>query len=353
MTSRRTVRFSAHSNHPELPLEFVPPLPSGADLAAVDLFAGIGGLSIGFKELGFAVTGVDHEPVAKVMFESAELGTAETWDLGKEMFVKSVPLVLGGPPCTPWSAVNLQRRRERHDDHVLLERFFANTLEIGPEIVVMENVPALGSDSSYADGVNRLRREGYHVVSRILKYHDFGAATRRRRLFTVGIRSSRVGGRVFFKRLETRVARARTVRQEIGWLRNQGRDSVPDHDWSELRSIGNYSHLYKSGKFGWTKLAYDEAAPSFGSVAKTYILHPEAGEGGFPERVLSVREVLAITGFDLKVAFPVGTPRAKRYRMAANAVSPHVSRAVASVVREFLVGTETDPPVGSTVAVGP
>lgn len=324
----------------ELSIQQIPPVAPEAALTAVDLFAGIGGLSAGFREQGFEMTGVDHEPVAKTVYEAAGFGTAVTRDLARDLYVEQVPVVLGGPPCRPWSAVNLQRRGERHHEHVLLERFFTNVLEIGPVIVLMENVPALGSDPTYVDGTDRLRREGYDVARAIIRYHQYGAATKRKRLFTVGIRGSRVGAAAFFKRLENHQRAERRVRQEIAWLRDKPASAVIDHDWSELQSIGNYRELYESGKFGWKKLAYDEPAPSFGSVAKTYILHPEAGEGDFPERVLSVREVMAIMGFDLSVAFPPKTSRAKRYQMVANAVSPHVSRAVAAVVREFLVGSD-------------
>lgn len=341
-SDRSDRKSSTTSYQPELPIQQIPALALDSTLAAIDLFAGIGGLSAGFREQGFAMTGVDHEPLAKTVYEAAGFGTVVTHDLGSEPYVLDAPVVLGGPPCRPWSAVNLQRRREMHHEHALLERFFTNVLEIHPLIVVMENVPALGSDSAYVDGTNRLRQAGYDVARAIVRYHEYGAATKRKRLFTVGIRGSRVQASYFFTRLQRYQRPARSVREEIEWLRDQPAGAVVDHDWSVLQSIAKYRQLYATGKYGWRKLAYDEPAPSFGSVAKTYILHPEAGEGTFPERVLSVREVMAIMGFDLSVRFPPETSRSKRYQMVANAVSPHVSRAIAAVVREFLTGSAPD-----------
>lgn len=337
-----TTPFPANCSAPSPTVQAEPTL-TPKPLAALDLFAGIGGLSAGFRDQGFSMLGIDHEPVAKLVYESAGYGKAETIDLSKELVIRAVPLVLGGPPCRPWSAVNLQRRRANHGDHGLLAQFFTNVVEIRPTIMLMENVPALGSDRAYLDGLEWLRANGYDVGRGIIRYDQLGAATRRKRLFTIAVLGTRVGARTFFKLLRERQRPAKTVGQAIQWLRNMGRGEVTDHDWSRLRTIGNYRHLYESGKYGWAKLSYGEAAPSFGSVAKTYILHPEAGIGSFPERVVSVREVMAIMGFDVSVAFPAKTPRAKRYQMVANAVSPDVSREVAVVVRYLLTGHPCPP----------
>lgn len=313
-----------------------PPSPPET-LSVLDLFAGIGGLSIGFSDCGFQVTGVDNEQLSADVFEVNHIGEHLLRDLRTDEVIRDVPVVTGGPPCRPWSAVNLQRRGAEHEDHVLLHRFFEHIEAIRPRIFLMENVPPLRNDPLYLRRCRDLEFAGYSIGARLIRYSDLGAATSRRRLFTVGLRHSVHHTETdFFARLERKRRIPADVEAAIGWLRNRERGAVSDHVWSRVRTISKYADRYESGQFGWRKLVWKEPAPSFGSVAKTYILHPDAGSDGFPERVLSVREVLSIMGFERDFRFPDGASLSRRYRMAANAVSPSVARAAAEVVREML-----------------
>lgn len=327
------------------------PQGDASGLRGLDLFAGIGGLSAGFARAGFAMIGADREAVATEVYTRSGFGVGRTLQLDSDACIIDVPVVIGGPPCRPWSAVNMQKRGRAHDDHTLLDVFVEHVRRIRPEVFVMENVPALGSDEIYTSGMDSLRflaGSRYDIQRKIIHYDQFGATTRRRRLFTVGVKRSAAGASRLFELMDQYQSPARTVGDAIMWLRDLDRGAVPDHDWSELRSIHKYGERYASGKFGWARLRYDEPAPSFGSVAKTYILHPEAGVGTYPVRVVSVREVLSIMGFGPEEAvFPAGTSRAKRYQMAANSVSPVVSRAVAQAVRSLLTG-EVPAEVGTT-----
>jgi site-specific DNA-cytosine methylase len=294
----------------------------------------MGGLSIGFKAAGFEVHGYEHNRHALATYR-ANVGPADDLDLATATPALAADCVVGGPPCRPWSPMNLQRRRQSHDDYELVRAFDRIVLEIKPAVFVMENVPSLRSDKNYLSLVENLT-QAYDVSDRIVRYSDWGAASRRRRLFVIGIkRSTGVGVAQLASLLDGRRREAQTVRSAISRFGSGAGGVDADHDWPRFRTIAKYESKYDSNQYGWYRLKWDEAAPSFGNVSKTYTLHPGDGNGSQP-RVVSPREVMAILGFPDTYAFPVTVPRSAKYRMVADAVSPTFGRALADSIREVL-----------------
>jgi len=305
-------------------------------MRALDLFCGAGGLSLGFRNEGFSVTGADINQYSAEIFSINDIGEFLEIDLARDSVAGAFDVVMGGPPCRPWSSINVQRRGSRHPDYRLLERFFDHVIELRPRAFLMENVPPMGSDKSFLSLIEMVKREGYSVASQSLKYLDFGAATKRRRLFTAGFRDFGLDAKDFFTRLDRLKELPSTVGQAIRKYEGCAEGEIPDHEWPQLNTISRYQDYYESGKYGWSKLEYNGPAPSFGNVMKTYILHPRAGEGEFPLRVLSVRETLGIMGFPPEFQFPAGMGLGMRYQMVANAVSPIAAQKMARVIREML-----------------
>jgi DNA (cytosine-5)-methyltransferase 1 len=312
-----------------------------AMLRVLDLFAGTGGLATGFRSAGFCVAGVDIEPATRQIFEMNNLGEAITADLMKENVSRSfegTPVVVGGPPCRPWSSLNITRRGSNHPDSKLLDVFFQYVFEVQPEFFLMENVPLLRNDERYRCGIEDVSKNGYSVDCRVIRYSDFGAPIARRRLFTFGARHSSHGAIEFFLRLEASRTMPQTVGEAIAWLRQVPRGHYPDHIWPQLNTISNYEKYYINGKYGWYRLGYESPSPSFGNIMKTYILHPEAGQNGFPLRVISVREAMCIMGFDREFRLPENLAMSKKYQMVADAVSPVVAKVCARIIAEMLDG---------------
>lgn len=314
------------------------PLCTDGTPAVLDLFSGMGGMAVGFVESGFQVTGVDQEQWCEAVFAENSIGKLLVANLGTTDVFEDVPVVTGGPPCRPWSIINQQLRGEQHPDQPLLDRFFEHVAAIRPELFLMENVPALQSDPIYQGWWRRMEQLGYSLGCDIFCYANYGAATRRQRLFTFGVRGSRTGALEFLQRMQELRRPARTVGDAIGQLRDVPYAGARDHVWPDLTTISSYAERYATGRYGWRRLTFSESAPSFGNVTKTYILHPDSDPSVPGARVLSVRELLLIMGFGPDFIFPERMPLAAKYQMLADAISPVFSRCCARVVFELLWG---------------
>lgn len=310
-----------------------------AEPLVVDLFAGMGGLSLGFKKFGFRVRGFDAERHAVASY-AANVGPARLMNLREELPDEQPAVLVGGPPCRPWSPINLQRRRTSHDDYDLVDRFRQAVLVMQPCAFVLENVPFLRKDAQYQSLVESLS-DRYDVTEDVYSYGDWGAATRRRRLFAIGIEKGHVHGQPTVQEgLTRRRVPPQSVAQATHGLSLDRADPDLDHDWPQFRTIEKYAHKYATGKYGWYRLDEDQPAPSFGNVMKTYTLRK--GRGGSADRAVSPREAIAILGFPSSYRFPAGVPRTAKYRMAADAVSPVFGEVVAEVIAEALGRTAGD-----------
>ncbi len=304
----------------------------------LDLFCGGGGLALGFRRAGFQVHGVDHNQWAVLTFKHNHIGTCEIQDLRTYTVRGNYDVIVGGPPCRPWSSVNLHLRGAAHPDFTLVDAFFRHIAEIQPRAFVLENVP-----QAAADILERFRKfprlsRSYSWDRMHVRYSDWGAPTRRRRFFLIGFhRETGIGFPDFAKVLERKKKEPMSVRDAFRNLIPEDRSRDPENTGPNLRTIHRYRHYYETGKYGWYILPWDEPAPSFGNILKTYILHPESSfENGKKPRVLTVREALAVMGFPPDYRFPEGTPLTERYQMIADAVSPVFSRALAESIREVL-----------------
>lgn len=171
---------------------------------AVDLFAGAGGLSLGFEQAGYDIAAaVEYDPTHAAVHEyNYPYSTTFCRDVstitGDEIREKSsignreIHVVAGGPPCQGISMIG--KRAIDDPRNVLMREFARLVIELQPRYFVMENVAGLtvGGHRQLLDQVVEIMSDaGYNVVLpyKVLQAADFGSPQSRRRLVLIGSRS--------------------------------------------------------------------------------------------------------------------------------------------------------------------
>lgn len=165
----------------------------------LDLFCGCGGLSKGFMDAGFHVEiGIDNDATALKTFLhnhpnskafQENLATINVKNFIKNNKVKSIDMIIGGPPCQGFS---ISGKRDIDDPRNGFYRpFFEFVNELKPKVFLLENVPNLISmgDGKYKTTILELFESiGYSVKYKILLASEFGVPQNRKRVFFVGVK---------------------------------------------------------------------------------------------------------------------------------------------------------------------
>jgi DNA (cytosine-5)-methyltransferase 1 len=170
---------------------------------AVDLFAGVGGMSLGFEQAGFDVlVSVDIDPIHCAVHEFnfpfwSVICKDITQLTGQEIRQFSsiqdqeIDVVCGGPPCQGFSLIG--KRALNDERNALVFHFLRLVLELQPKYFVMENVPGMGVGQSrqlLEELMSEFRKHNYQVQTpyQVLNAANFGVPQNRKRLFLLGCR---------------------------------------------------------------------------------------------------------------------------------------------------------------------
>lgn len=177
---------------------------------AISLFSGAGGLDLGAEQAGFEVrAAVELNKDAALTMEKnfpdlarpvirndiLDVPTCDILDAAGLRSGERPDLLIGGPPCTPFSKSGfwLDWKREGLDPTASLLQAYTRVLaEARPRSFVLENVYALTyNNKASRPAFTRLLKEmdeaGYAVAHKVLNAADFGVPQARPRLFVVGV----------------------------------------------------------------------------------------------------------------------------------------------------------------------
>ena len=157
----------------------------------IDLFAGCGGMTLGFQNAGFeAVAAFDNWESAVRVYRANFAHDIHKLDLSN--WRESLPtlnsyqfdMIIGGPPCQDFShAGKRDENLGRADLTVSFAQIVAHTK---PQWFVMENVDGAAKSQRYRQAGEILRKAGYSLTQRILDANQCGVPQKRKRLFLIG-----------------------------------------------------------------------------------------------------------------------------------------------------------------------
>jgi DNA (cytosine-5)-methyltransferase 1 len=301
-------------------------IPGTFKYAALDLFAGCGGLSLGFEACGILTTGYEMEADYAETYTRNLAGTCNCVKLERGYEYPEAAIVIGGPPCQPFSVGGKQLGLADSRDGFPV---FVDAVErVNPDIWLFENVRGLMYRNKwYLDEVvERLKALDYVVEFKLFNAVDFGVPQNRERLIVVGHRGDfqfPLGG---------------APRVTVGEALGEMAFSIPDDAKFLTPSMDKYVAKYEKASKCVTPRDLHLDRPS-----RTLTCRNLAGATGDMHRVrlpdgrrrrVTVREAARLQSFPDWFEF-CGTETSQFYQVG-NAVPPLFSMKLAQSVLSYL-----------------
>ncbi len=329
----------------------------GSDIITyVDLFSGVGGLSLGFEKEGFEnVFAIDFDRNAcktyRNNFQNNTMLEKDIKNLTEKEILdlaggREVDAIIGGTPCQGFSIAGGIGRKFIDDPRNHLFKEFARVVEIlSPKFFVIENVARVfnhNKGKTREEILGLFETLGYRTDCRVLNAADYGVPQIRSRIFFIG---NRLG--LDNKFPEQTVEKHKTVAEVIAKLprlESGGYSRIPNHvamNHSQ-QMLEKMSHVSNGGsradipsdirpKSGDVRkyIRYDSDEPSVcitGDMRKVF--HYDQN------RALTVRELARIQSFPDYFVFE--GPTISQQMQVGNAVPPLLAQALAKTVKKQL-----------------
>jgi len=159
-------------------------------MRTIDLFAGCGGMSLGFQNAGFnIVAAFEFWDVAAECYEKNFSHSVFRTDLSDvqnaiEQIRKFSPdMIIGGPPCQDFSHAGKRVEASRAS----LTESYAKIIDaIRPQYFVMENVDRAEKSKAFESARSIFKNAGYGLTQMVLDASKCGVPQKRKRFFCIG-----------------------------------------------------------------------------------------------------------------------------------------------------------------------
>jgi len=318
-------------------------------LSLVSLFAGAGGMDIGFEKAGFKTVWANEydktiAPSYQKYFPKTKFDGRSIRDIPDTDLPETVTGVIGGPPCQSWSEAGARRGIEDPRGKLFFE-YLRVIKRTKPTFFVAENVHGLihaRNMESFKQIIKLFESEGYIVSWKLLKASDYGVPQDRERVFIVGYHQSLNKTFKFPEPLKAKT----TLRDAIGdlaKLKIGATKKVKNHEFMD----SGYSPIFMSRNRvrGWDEQSYTilatdrhipfhPQAPKMVKVEGQELLEFAHGHESKYRR-LTIRECARIQTFPDNYEF-VYTHMRNAYKMIGNAVPVDLAYWVAKTIKEDL-----------------
>ncbi len=157
-------------------------------LTVVDLFAGAGGLSLGFKRAGFrSLWAADNQGAAVETYRLNVDERVECVEIDVETTFPRPTVIVGGPPCQGFSSAGMRLAGDNRN--TLVSVFAQLVARVRPPAFVFENVEGMLTTEKgqrIDDLLGPLVAGGYRVHLRKVNAANYGVPQHRKRVVAIG-----------------------------------------------------------------------------------------------------------------------------------------------------------------------
>lgn len=322
----------------------------------IDLFAGVGGLSMGFEKNGFVtVLANDFDKDASNTFKANHPNTPfidgdirlVTKDvINKKLNGKQVDVLMGGIPCQSFSMAGYRIRKgiDHSEDprHFLYKEYFRILDIVKPKVAIIENVKGILSSHDGAilqDIIYSFEERGYKADFKPLNASDYGVPQARQRVFIIANKINHEN--IFPNKYDHIVPVSEALKNipddalnhEKRYLTGKALERVKlikqGQNWQDLPKEMQTKSIH-SGAYG----RIDPSRPSrtlttrFDTPSVGYVTHPSEN------RTLTVREGARIQTFPDDFIFTGN--KLQQFKQVGNAVPVQLANVVSLGIKKML-----------------